>query len=141
MTVHGLSAEDTQLGASLLVMAIIGGAVWTPVMGLASDVVSINSAFAVPALCFLVVAVFAVAERPGRAGGTKNGGGASGGGPRSGGGVSESTVAGVAKLLDPNGIGDGVGMMELSSCGGTGTGTGGGGAMAAAASATQASQP
>ena len=48
----------TQAGSSLLVMAIIGGAVLTAAMGLVSDVSSIHTAMVVPAVCFAVVALF-----------------------------------------------------------------------------------
>ncbi len=50
----------TKPGASMIVMAIIGGAVLTAVMGLVSDMAgTINAAMLVPALCFLLVAVYA----------------------------------------------------------------------------------
>lgn len=48
----------TKAGSSLLVMAIIGGAVLTAAMGLLSDISSIHIAMAVPAVCFAVVALF-----------------------------------------------------------------------------------
>ena len=48
----------TKLGASLIVMAIIGGAVLTALMGWISDKSGINMAEIVPALCFLVVAYY-----------------------------------------------------------------------------------
>ena len=51
----------TKSAAALLVMAIIGGAVFPAVMGLVSDATgSILRAMAVPALCFAVVMLFAV---------------------------------------------------------------------------------
>ncbi|WP_425542511.1 L-fucose:H+ symporter permease [Sphingomonas oligophenolica] len=50
----------TKPGASLIVMAIIGGAVLTAAMGLVSDRTgTIRAAMLVPALCFLVVGLFA----------------------------------------------------------------------------------
>lgn len=55
----------TKPGASLLVMAIIGGAVLTAVMGYVSDVGSIRLAMLVPAACFLCIAAFAFARRGG----------------------------------------------------------------------------
>ncbi|KQW80788.1 L-fucose:H+ symporter permease [Brevundimonas sp. Root1279] len=48
----------TKAGSSLLVMAIIGGAVLTALMGLVSDASSIHIAMVVPAACFAVVALF-----------------------------------------------------------------------------------
>ena len=50
----------TKLGSSLIVMSIIGGAVWTAAMGLISDVTGlIRLAMLAPAACFIVVAAFA----------------------------------------------------------------------------------
>lgn len=56
----------TKAGSSLLVMAIIGGAVLTAVMGQVSDVGGIHLAMIVPAACFVVVALFG--RRAGRVG-------------------------------------------------------------------------
>jgi FHS family L-fucose permease-like MFS transporter len=47
-------------GASLIIMAIIGGAVLTGLMGHISDIAGIDTAMLVPAVCFLVVLGFAV---------------------------------------------------------------------------------
>ena len=63
-TIFVLTLRDlgplTKPGASLVVMAIIGGAVITALMGLASDAAgTIRAAMAVPAICFAVVALFA----------------------------------------------------------------------------------
>ena len=53
----------TKPGASLIVMAIIGGAVLTALMGLISDYSgTIRAAMLVPAACFLIVALFARAH-------------------------------------------------------------------------------
>ena len=53
----------TKPGASLIVMAIIGGAVLTAAMGLISDVSgTIRLAMLVPAVCFAVVALFAASH-------------------------------------------------------------------------------
>ncbi len=50
----------TKPGSSLIVMAIIGGAVLTALMGLLSDWAgTIRAAMLVPAVCFLIVALFA----------------------------------------------------------------------------------
>ena len=57
MSLRGLGAH-TKSGSSFLVMAIVGGAVVPPLMGLVSDASSINTAMFVPALCFAVVALF-----------------------------------------------------------------------------------
>ncbi|RHW18939.1 L-fucose:H+ symporter permease [Sphingomonas gilva] len=61
-TIFALSLEDlgplTKPGASLLVMAIIGGAVITALMGLVSDHASIALAMLLPAVSFACVALF-----------------------------------------------------------------------------------
>jgi FHS family L-fucose permease-like MFS transporter len=62
MSLRGLGAH-TKAGASFLVMAIIGGAVFTALMGFISSTSSINVAYAVPAACFVVVFVFAWMSR------------------------------------------------------------------------------
>jgi FHS family L-fucose permease-like MFS transporter len=49
----------TKLGSSLLVMAIIGGAVFPALMGYVSDLTSIRTAFAVPLFCYLYIWYFA----------------------------------------------------------------------------------
>lgn len=62
-TIFALSLKGlgplTKAGSSLLVMAIIGGAVITAVMGLMSDLTRINYAVAVPMVSFLIVGAFA----------------------------------------------------------------------------------
>jgi FHS family L-fucose permease-like MFS transporter len=55
----GLNDERRKLGSSLLVMAIIGGAIVTAVMGATSDAFGIYRAMAVPLVCFVVVLTFA----------------------------------------------------------------------------------
>jgi len=54
--IQGLTTEETKIGASFLVMSIIGGAVVPLLMGLVSVAAhSIQIAYIVPLLCFLVV--------------------------------------------------------------------------------------
>lgn len=50
--------EDTEIGSSLLVMSIVGGAVVPLLMGLISDQSTIQAAYVVPLLCFFVIAWF-----------------------------------------------------------------------------------
>ncbi|MGC2502100.1 MAG: glucose/galactose MFS transporter, partial [Silvibacterium sp.] len=50
----------TKRGSSLVVMAIIGGAVFPAIMGLISDASNIQRAFFVPLVCYLFVFYFAV---------------------------------------------------------------------------------
>jgi MFS transporter, FHS family, L-fucose permease len=62
-TIFGLGLRDlgpnTKLGGSLLVMAIIGGAVFTPAMGLVAEASgSMARAMIVPLLCYLFIAYF-----------------------------------------------------------------------------------
>lgn len=56
--IRGLGA-GRKLGSSILVMAIIGGALLTPLMGAISGYGGINYAMGVPCVCFLVVLYFA----------------------------------------------------------------------------------
>ena len=58
-TIYGLAVQglgdDTKIGASGLVMAILGAAVMTAVQGQVSDLFGIHIAYLVPLACFLVV--------------------------------------------------------------------------------------
>ena len=56
MGLRGLG-EDTKLGGSLLVMAIVGGAVLTPVMGLISSR-SLAFAYLVPLACYIFIVFY-----------------------------------------------------------------------------------
>ncbi|MCU0397964.1 MAG: L-fucose:H+ symporter permease [Cyclobacteriaceae bacterium] len=47
--------EHTKLGSSFIIMAIVGGAIMPPIMGLIADDIGIQEAFIVPFLCFLFV--------------------------------------------------------------------------------------
>lgn len=51
---------DTKLASSLIIMAIIGGALMPPIMGYVTDLYSIQTAVIAPMLCFVVVLYFAV---------------------------------------------------------------------------------
>lgn len=66
-TIFALGVKDlgpyTQTGSSLIVMAIIGGAVLTPIMGLIADITgSMHMAILVPAFCFVVIALYALSS-------------------------------------------------------------------------------
>jgi FHS family L-fucose permease-like MFS transporter len=50
--------EDRELGSSLLVMAVAGGALFPLIMGWLSDMSTIQYAYAVPLACFVVVCFF-----------------------------------------------------------------------------------
>ena len=56
----GGGAGDAKIGASGLIMAILGGAVLTPLQGMVSDAFGINWSYLVPAVCFAVVLMYAV---------------------------------------------------------------------------------
>jgi MFS transporter, FHS family, L-fucose permease len=60
---RGLDDDNRKLGSSFLVMAIVGGALLTAVMGAVSDLVGIHRAMAVPILSFAVVLAFALSTR------------------------------------------------------------------------------
>ncbi len=57
-------ADDTKIGASGLIMAILGGALITPVQGMVSDAAGINISYVVPMVCFVVVMIYALSSRP-----------------------------------------------------------------------------
>ena len=71
-TIYGLALEhvenpenggrpgDAKIGASGLIMAILGGAVLTPLQGLLSDTFSIHTSYIVPLVCFFVVLCYAI---------------------------------------------------------------------------------
>ena len=56
--IEGLG-RNTKIGGSLIVMAIVGGAVLTPLMGWISQVTHrISLAYAVPLICYCVIAIY-----------------------------------------------------------------------------------
>jgi FHS family L-fucose permease-like MFS transporter len=59
LSIHGLGAK-TKEGSSLVIMAIAGGAVFPVIMGKLSDATNIQTAYIVPAVCFIVVFYFAI---------------------------------------------------------------------------------
>lgn len=66
-TIYALAAEglgeDTKLGGSGLIMAILGGAVLTGVQGYVSDSYGdVNLSFYVPLVCFIVVMIFGASQ-------------------------------------------------------------------------------
>lgn len=69
-TIYGIALEnvekrDTELGASFLVMAIVGGALMPPLQGAIIDcgviagMPAVNVSYALPMLCFVIVAIYA----------------------------------------------------------------------------------
>lgn len=70
-TIYGFAldglGDDAKIGASGLIMAILGGALLTPLQGYVSDMFGINLAYIVPLLCFVVVFLYAgMAKRAGQ---------------------------------------------------------------------------
>ena len=59
LSIRGLGSK-TKIGSSLVIMAIVGGAIFPVIMGQISDLSTIQTAYVVPAACFLVVFYFAV---------------------------------------------------------------------------------
>lgn len=47
--------EQTKLGSSLIIMAIVGGAIMPPLMGAIADKIGIQQSLSIPFVCFLVV--------------------------------------------------------------------------------------
>lgn len=62
-TIYGIAlcnvGQDTKIGASGLIMAILGGALITPLQGIVSDRCNIYISYAVPMVCFAVVLWYA----------------------------------------------------------------------------------
>jgi FHS family L-fucose permease-like MFS transporter len=50
--------EDTKMGSSFIIMAIVGGAILPPVMGLIAENIGIQQSFLLPAICFLFVVYY-----------------------------------------------------------------------------------
>jgi FHS family L-fucose permease-like MFS transporter len=66
-TIFGLGCtglgSDMKLGSSGLIMAIVGGAILTPLQGALVDSVGVNLSYLLPLACFVVIAAFAAANR------------------------------------------------------------------------------
>jgi len=59
IALEGISPADTKLGASGLIMAILGGALLTPMQALLSDLTgSISLSFLVPLICFSIILLY-----------------------------------------------------------------------------------
>jgi len=59
LAINGLG-KHTKQGASILIMSIVGGAIVPVVMGRLSDWFTIQTAYLVPAACFIIVLLFAL---------------------------------------------------------------------------------
>lgn len=60
---RGEHPDDTKIGASGLIMAILGGALLTPLQGMVSDAAGINLSYCVPLVCFIVVFFYALRSK------------------------------------------------------------------------------
>lgn len=62
-TIFGLGCiglgDDTKIGASGLIMAILGGAIITPLQGAMIDKWGVNMSYLLPLICFVVIAFYA----------------------------------------------------------------------------------
>ena len=64
-TIYGVALGDVEpadakIGASGLIMAILGGALLTPLQALVSDMVGISISFCVPLFCFLIILLYSI---------------------------------------------------------------------------------
>jgi FHS family L-fucose permease-like MFS transporter len=59
LSIRGLGSK-TKEGSSLVIMAIVGGAIFPVIMGRVSDMSNIQTAYLVPAMCFIVIFYFAL---------------------------------------------------------------------------------
>ncbi len=55
--------EDTKIGACGQIMAILGGAIITPIQGVLSDATNIYTSYIIPTICFAVVTTYAVSTK------------------------------------------------------------------------------
>ncbi len=67
-TIYGIALEgvgdDAKIGASGLIMAILGGALLTPLQGLVSDTWGVSMSYVVPLFCFVVVLGYSLTPNP-----------------------------------------------------------------------------
>lgn len=65
-TIYGIALEgmndDAKIGASGLIMAILGGALLTPLQGYISDAFGVSASYTVPLVCFVVVLWYSMAN-------------------------------------------------------------------------------
>lgn len=58
LSLEQVSPEDRKIGASGLIMAILGGALITPIQGLISDSYGITNSFIVTLICFVIILLY-----------------------------------------------------------------------------------
>jgi len=63
-TIFAMGVKDIghhiKLGSSFIIMAIVGGAIFPPFMGLIADSYGVQSSFIIPTLCFVVVFIYSL---------------------------------------------------------------------------------
>lgn len=63
-TIFALGAKDLghhlKLGASFIIMAIVGGAILPPIMGKVSVLYGVQTSFIIPTVCFIVIAIYSI---------------------------------------------------------------------------------
>ncbi|MBN2293738.1 MAG: L-fucose:H+ symporter permease [Pirellulales bacterium] len=66
-TIFGLGCsdlgEDTKLAASGQIMAIVGGAIITPLQGAMVDIWGVNKSYLLPLVCFVVIGIYGIVGR------------------------------------------------------------------------------
>lgn len=67
-TIYGIALGEVdpkyaKIGASGLIMAILGGAILTPIQALVSDNMGISFSFIIPAICFLIIMSYALTNK------------------------------------------------------------------------------
>jgi FHS family L-fucose permease-like MFS transporter len=66
-TIFGLGCsdlgEDTKLAASGQIMAIVGGAIITPIQGFLVDQWGVSLSYLLPGLCFVIIALYGFSSR------------------------------------------------------------------------------
>lgn len=60
VALDGISGDDSKIAASGLIMAILGGAVITPIQAYGSDRFGISLSFVVPAVCFMAILIYSL---------------------------------------------------------------------------------
>lgn len=60
VALNDVSGDDSKIAASGLIMAILGGAIITPIQAYCSDTIGISYSFIVPAVCFVVILIYSI---------------------------------------------------------------------------------
>ncbi len=56
----GLNDEETKVGSSGMIMAILGGALITPLQGALVDIVGVSFSYILPLICFVIIGAYAL---------------------------------------------------------------------------------